>query len=199
MKIEFEMITTRGGDGGKSSLFGGERREKSDPVFAVLGDIDELVSQLGVVRPELRSPRSGDPAVARTVAARLDGQILSIQKELQNISAVIATPVNAINKIKPLGKNEKQWISYLTSLIDGLEKVEMEYIGNIELDGFIIPGSNELCARLDLSRAVCRRAERQLVNYVQRLPAEYLRLAQNYVNRLSDALFVFARYLEQNS
>jgi cob(I)alamin adenosyltransferase len=189
MAMEFDMITTRGGDGGKSGLFGGERRFKSEQVFSVLGDIDELVSFLGMVRTLAR-----DPAFARDAA---DTELREIQKALQDISAVIATPVSSINKIKPLGKTDEQWTSYLVKLLDRLEEIEKSYIGAISLNGFIIPGSNELSARFDVARTICRRAERQMVDYIRNLSTDYLRLAQNYLNRLSDCLFVYARHIEQ--
>ncbi len=190
MSVDFEMITTRGGDGGKSGLFGGERRFKYEPVFSVLGDIDELVSFMGLARCAL----SADSAEEKTMARELH----NIQKELQNISAVIATPVSGINTIKPLGKNETAWVTHLQHALESLEKIEKRYMQHISLDGFIIPGSSEVCARLDVCRTVCRRAERQMVSYIKNLATEYLRLAHNYLNRLSDCLFVYARYIEQN-
>jgi cob(I)alamin adenosyltransferase len=190
VSIDFEMITTRGGDSGKSGLFGGERRYKSEQVFAVLGDIDELVSMLGMVRTEARSRQPAEE--------QMDRELYEIQQALQNISALIATPVSNLNKIKPLGKTDKQWTSYLTKLLERLEGIEKSYIGEIKLDGFIIPGSNELSARLDVSRTICRRAERQVVGYIQNLSTDYLRLCQNYLNRLSDCLFVYGRHVEQN-
>lgn len=217
MAIDFSMITTRGGDTGKSSLFGGERRYKSEPVFTILGEIDELVSVIGMARaamaepgeqgfpvpPDREQPRRGKPDGERPRdTLRLHGELKSrvreIQKELQNISALIATPLSGINKIRPLNKDEHAWVDYLHEIISGLETSEERYIAHIRLDGFIIPGDDERSARLDVARTVCRRVERHVISFMQNLSTEYYRLVQNYINRLSDLLFILARFIEQN-
>ncbi|AHC15483.1 ATP:cob(I)alamin adenosyltransferase [Salinispira pacifica] len=218
MAIDFSMITTRGGDTGKSSLFGGERRYKSEPVFTVLGEIDELVSVIGMARAALAEPgeqgipekparensRREKPGGEKNQAdtLQLHGQLKSrireIQKELQNISALIATPLSGINKIRPLDKDEHAWVDYLNEIIAGLETSEERYIAHIRLDGFIIPGDDERSARLDVARTVCRRVERHFISFMQSLSTEYYRLVQNYINRLSDLLFILARFIEQN-
>lgn len=207
MAIDFSMITTRGGDTGKSSLFGGERRFKSEPVFAVLGDIDELVSVIGLARASLTASaeqESGDRGLRgserniRHLHHDMKDRIREIQKELQNISALIATPLSGLNKIRPLGKDESAWVEYLNEILDGLETSEEQYMAHIRLDGFIIPGDEEQSARLDVARTVCRRVERQFISFMQSLSTEYYRLVQNYINRLSDLLFILGRFIEQN-
>ena len=199
MTIEFNMITTRGGDRGKSSLLGGERRLKSDPVFAILGDLDELASCLGLCRTALRAAAIlAKPSQLDTKATAMATEIRTIQQELQNISALIATPVSSLNTIKTLGRTDTEWTRYLGQQLEALEQMESRYLEHIELSGFIIPGDNEISARLDVARTVCRRLERGMVTYVQGLLTDYYRLTQNYLNRLSDCLFVMARYVDQN-
>ncbi len=208
MNFEFDMITTRGGDSGKSSLFGGERRIKSDPVFTVLGNLDELTSGLGICRSAINISRASrslgmdsrrkDSPGADSHGNDMAADIRSIQQELQNIAALIATPVSSLNTIKPLGKTDSEWESFLREKLNELERTESRYIAHITITDFIIPGDTEVSARFDLARTVCRRAERSLVSYIQMLPTEYYRRAQNYLNRLSDCLFVMARYFEQN-
>lgn len=199
MSIDFTMITTRGGDSGKSSLFGGERRLKSEPIFAVLGELDELTSALGLCRSALNTIISHTSSQTPPEAiSRMSAEVRDIQQDLQNILSLMATPVSDLNTIKPLGRTDEGWTSYLRSLLENLEEREARYMENIQLSGFIIPGDLESSARIDFARAICRRAERTVIIYIQSLPTDYYRLVQNYLNRLSDYLFVIARYLEQN-
>ena len=179
-KIDFSMITTRGGDDGKSTLVGGERRYKTDQIFNVLGDIDELNSNLGLVKFKMPN-------------MNIKSDLSHIQKNLRYISSIIATPVNKLNK-----ELENEHENYLDSCIKYIETVESDYIEYIKIDDFIDPGKTEISALLDICRTITRRAERSIVLYISGLPVKCYKLSQNYINRLSDLLFILARYMELN-
>ena len=166
-------IYTRGGDRGETSLHGGQRVPKSDSRVATYGTIDELNATLGVARAALSQE------------SPLRDEIVKIQKVLHGIAAEIATPV-AAEREKLRARVASEHIDRLESSIDAMQ-AELP-----ELTSFILPGGARAGAALHVSRTVCRRAERALVELVARDPlrSEVLR----FVNRLSDWLFVAARW-----
>ena len=175
-EIEFEQVTTRGGDRGESSLYNGERRRKDDPVFEALGDLDELSSFLGAAR----AAGEGEPAVLR---------IEAVQRVLLRAGAQTATPSD-----DPL---------YLTLTpvcgadIDALEAAEKELLGRTRIEPvFVLPGGNAVSAAVDIARSVCRRSERRLVALIRDRGRTELADVQRYLNRLSDYLFILARHLD---
>lgn len=175
--IEFDKVTTRGGDRGESSLYNGERRRKDDPLFEAMGDVDELSSQLGVVR-------------ASAGGGTLSSQIKEIQATLLKIGAQIATP-----KSDPLYATLR-FVTDDETL--ALERVEKEYLARTEIgDKFILPGENLLSAHIDVARTICRRAERRVVSCIRNAGMIELAPAQRYLNRLSDFLFICARNAAQ--
>ncbi len=176
--IEFERITTRGGDRGESSLFNGERRPKSDLLFAALGDLDELSSAIGVARAAARN-------------GNRKRELYEMQQVLFKIGAQVATPEH-----DPVYKRLKL---IEPSDLELLEEREQVLMRSVTLPNqFITPGDTLPGAHCDLARAVCRRAERTLVMCIRTHGLTQLAPAQNYLNRLSDYLFVLARYFEQN-
>ena len=186
-KLEFSQITTRGGDSGESTLFNGERRSKDDPLFHLLGDLDELTSSLGVAVAGLRkfSPLSeNDKRMIRWLH-----HIDQIQADLIILSGMVANPDNRSKlKIKPL--NEKS-----TGKLEIFQKEMME---TTEFPPeFIHPGKTLYSAWIDVSRTVCRKCERQIVSLIRNDVMNHLIPCQVYLNRLSDMLFVSARYWEQ--
>ena len=177
--ISFEQITTKGGDGGESSLYNGERRRKDDLVFHALGDIDELTSWLGLVRCAL-APGLGD-------------DLKEIQGVLVVLMGMIASPTE-------LGKGwpEKMQTMGGTEL-ERLETLEKRLMSEVTLPPeFILPGENEISSRIDIARTICRRAERRIVAVIRERGSVELAPCQRYVNRLSDFLFVLARYTDQH-
>ncbi len=181
--MEFERVTTRGGDRGESSLYNGERRVKDDAVFEALGDIDELSSWIGLVKAEVRA----DKGVS---FPRMEEELSDIQRTLMRLSAEIATPVR-----DPLYKK----LTHLTQDdVENLETMEGLYLSKTEIgSAFIVPGTGLHSARLDIARTICRRAERRLVTCIRSGYLGHLSTGQNYLNRLSDLLFIFARHTEQ--
>ncbi|MBT3272920.1 MAG: cob(I)yrinic acid a,c-diamide adenosyltransferase [Spirochaetales bacterium] len=179
--IEFEQVTTRGGDGGESSLYNGERLRKDDVLFVTLGDIDELSSLIGLAKATIRMEYPKEKKIPDV----LD----SIQGVLIRVGGQVATP-------------EKDPIYDKLSVVTvqdvkRLEKTEKQFLKNLEIKGeFILPGATRAGAFLDIARAVCRRAERDVVTCIRDKYRGKLATCQNYLNRLSDLLFVLARWLE---
>jgi cob(I)alamin adenosyltransferase len=173
--IEFEKVTTRGGDRGETSLYNGERRRKDDLLFETMGDIDELSSQLGVVKASCEN-------------RGLAGVISEIQRKLIALGAQVATPKN-----DPLFAE----IAKITEEdVVAIEKVESDYLKKTEIGtAFVLPGDTLLSAQLDVARTVCRRAERRLVGCIRDRAMIQLASGQHYLNRLSDLLFVLARHV----
>lgn len=173
-------IYTGGGDRGKSSLFSGERITKSDARIEAYGDVDELNSTLGLLAASLSAQRS-----------QLIDEIQRIQSDLFHIGSWLATTPGAAN-ITVLQAIGDDHIKFLESAIDHMEQTLPA------LSGFILPGGHMTAATAHVARAVCRRTERHVVKLFEAfspspLP-ESLQYALIYLNRLSDYLFVLARY-----
>lgn len=170
-------IYTRGGDKGKSSLYNGERRSKSDAVFCALGDTDELSASLGVAS-EFCSEE----------AALMRSQITWIQCRLLDIGSAIATPLSTTEDEakRKLATFEAGEIRRLEDWIDAMEQ-DLPPLTN-----FVLYSGGKCSTLLHLARTICRRAERSTTPLVQSgdTPAE----VQQYLNRLSDFLFVAARH-----
>lgn len=161
-------IYTRGGDTGGTSLLGGDRVSKHHPRIEAYGTIDELNSVVGVIRTH----RLGE----------LDSHLERVQNDLFDIGAQLAAPGHEAH----FGGVADDRIEALEHAIDGMES-ELEPLKN-----FILPGGSPAAAHLHVARTVCRRAERAIVALEDVSPV-MLRTIR-YVNRLSDYLFVAARY-----
>ena len=167
-------IYTRTGDDGETSLFGGGRVSKSEGRVAAYGDVDELNALLGLAHTHL----SSWPALRE--------QIEAAQRVLFGIGGELATPTEK-GRDKLRGLVQKADAVALEVSIDAMES-ELP-----ALTGFILPGGGQAGAVLHVARTVCRRAERSVVGLAQEvsLRSEIVR----YLNRLSDWLFVLARYV----
>ncbi len=163
-------IYTKGGDAGKTSLFGGRRVDKCATRVEAYGDIDELNAAMGVAR-----------AAAR--ASALDVPLLRIQSELFTLGARLAAADESARAKLPA--IESSWIAVLESEIDAAVD-ELP-----PLRHFVLPGGCESSATLHLARTICRRAERAIVALSLEEPVESELII--YVNRLSDWLFTMAR------
>jgi cob(I)alamin adenosyltransferase len=165
-------IYTRSGDDGSTALGTGERVPKTSPRIAACGTVDELNAQLGVV-------------LTVNPAAELAGPLLRIQSELLHAGAQLSRPGSS--GAAPSGPQiEARHIAELEKLIDGLN-AQLE-----PLKDFVLPGGHLAAAHLHVARTVCRRAERLMIELAQQEPiGEHL---VPYLNRLSDLLFVMARY-----
>ena len=160
-------IYTRGGDRGETSLLGPDRVRKDDPRIEAYGTVDELNSVLGAAR----STWPGSP---------LDPQLAAVQADLFEVGAFLAS---AGSGFETVGQPR----------IDALERGIDAMEGDLEpLRTFILPGGAPAAAQLHLARTVCRRAERKIVS-LERDDEQHARSIA-YLNRLSDFLFVAARW-----
>ena len=165
-------IYTKTGDTGLTGLGGGQRVPKDSRRVETYGTVDELNSQLGL-------------ALALGLCDRLAGELPRIQNELFDLGSDLATPA-ASQARHPVPTIEPRHVEHLEALIDELNEV----VG--PLANFLLPGGSVGAAALHVARTVCRRAERQATALARDEPIGPTVLP--YLNRLSDALFVMARY-----
>jgi cob(I)alamin adenosyltransferase len=161
-------IYTRTGDQGQTSLFGGTRVAKHDPRIEAYGTVDELSSCLGLAR-------------AVSLPATTEATLAGVQRDLFEIGAHLASP------------GTSRFPGVETSRIEALEQsidaMEQELT---PLTSFILPGGSQGAAHLHVARTVCRRAERCVVALDDHSEPTLSTIA--YLNRLSDYLFVAARF-----
>jgi len=163
-------ITTRTGDAGETGLGDGSRRPKDNARIHALGEVDELNSALGLVLAE------EVPAGIRQALERVQHDLFDLGGELSIPGHAMVTP----DKIEALEKDLEAWNADLAPLKE-----------------FILPGGTRAAAAAHLARAVCRRAERSVVALGR---AEAVSpLARQYLNRLSDLLFVAGRALNRQA
>jgi len=165
-------IYTKTGDDGTTGLFGGGRVSKDSLRIRSYGTVDELNSVLGLAR-------------AHGVGARHDELLMTLQEQLFILGADLATPAGSAKNFS-LPRVTSREIECLERAIDDLEETLPA------LKNFILPGGTPSGAALHLARTVCRRAERLVVMLVHEEP-EVGVLPLQYLNRLSDLLFVLAR------
>jgi cob(I)alamin adenosyltransferase len=175
-----KKIYTKSGDKGRTSLFSGERVSKAASRVDAYGDVDELNSVLGALAASL----SGDaPQGGRTVE--------QIQRDLFCVGGRLATTPGS-PALEDLPDLDDEAVKRLEAEIDGMEKTLPP------LSGFILPGGHPSACWAHVARTVCRRAERRLVAVLETTEsglegAGPARMG-TYLNRLSDYLFVLARY-----
>jgi cob(I)alamin adenosyltransferase len=183
-------ITAHPGDDGHSDLISGERPSKDDPVFECLGWLDELNAALGQLRVAVRAakrPSSGVHADDPRPPVMLDADLRAVQLVLGRIMGVVASPS------EPASTDEEP-VAVTPSAIIALEKFKADLRARTAIKNqFYVPGDTTGSSALaDVARARCRTAERALVRLGgQRRDHP---LARRYLNRLSDYLFVVARF-----
>ncbi|MDG2425656.1 MAG: cob(I)yrinic acid a,c-diamide adenosyltransferase [Flavobacteriales bacterium] len=175
-------IYTKGGDAGKTSLWGGRRVEKNDARIEAYGTVDELNAWVGWLADE--------PIAQSIPSAQSDTEGLrKIQDHLFRIGGELASPDGAPANMPQVGSKE---IVFLEAWIDRME-AELP-----ALKTFILPGGGAAVSRCHMARTVCRRAERRVValeNANENANTELLA----YLNRLSDYFFVLGRAWMQRS
>jgi cob(I)alamin adenosyltransferase len=175
--VVLNRIYTRTGDDGTTALGSGERRKKYDLRIAAYGTADELNAVLGIAR--LHTAADGE----------LDAMLARIQNDLFDLGADLCSPDKGKG---PGGARLTVTEAQVTRLEQEIDRLNAELA---PLRSFVLPGGSPAAAHLHLARTVCRRAERLIVELADRpgetVSAEVLK----YVNRLSDFLFVAARYL----
>lgn len=177
-RLALNRIYTRGGDAGETSLVGGQRLPKDDLRIQAYGTIDELNAFMGLARiscEEAQTTRLGE----------LASVLRRIQHELFNLGSILATRPEDVHPKQPRITDAE--VRQLEREIDAMNA------GLSPLRSFVLPGGTRLSAELHVARTVCRRAERLLVTLARNeaVPSEAIR----YLNRLSDALFVWSRWV----
>ena len=176
--VKINKVYTKTGDKGETSLAGGHRVSKDHPRVNAYGTIDELNSLVGIVRCF---------NLQKTACARRDKFetiLQTIQQRLFDIGSILATDPKAASKNLPA--LTEQNVTWLEQVIDAMND-ELS-----PLNSFVLPGGSPVNAFLHQCRTVCRRAEREIVSLSREEEIDSNLLA--YVNRLSDALFVFSRW-----
>jgi cob(I)alamin adenosyltransferase len=168
--VRLTRIYTGGGDAGATSLGDGSRVSKLDRRIRAYGTVDELNAAVGLVL-------AGDcPHDVREILER-------IQNELFDLGADLSVPLEREGRLRITAEQ-----------VEGLEQECDRFNAQLpELKSFVLPGGRELAARLHLARTICRRAEREAVAAGEE--HELNPAALVYLNRLSDLLFILARFV----
>lgn len=183
-KLAINRVYTKKGDGGETALVGGQKVPKDDPRIEAYGTVDELNAFVGVARESANeAARSANPDGGKALAA-LSATLLRVQHELFNLGSILAT--------LPADRHPKQ--PRVTDVeVTALEaEIDRSQDALAPLRSFVLPGGSRLNAELHVARTVCRRAER-LVLSLSREVGEEAGVEIRYLNRLSDALFVWSR------
>lgn len=174
-------IYTRGGDKGETTLLGGVRVAKNDPRVTAYGTVDELNAALGVV---IALENGGKPS-------GFSDDLRTLQEDLFTMGARLAAadPERALRKgtIPALVEGR---IAELEAWIDRLDN------DLPSLDAFVLPGGSIVAAHFHVARTICRRAERNVMDLLGEQP-DLDEVVIPYLNRLSDLLFMLARYANQ--
>jgi cob(I)alamin adenosyltransferase len=174
--VVLNRIYTRAGDDGSTALGTGERRRKYDLRIAAYGTVDELNATIGIARLHA----GGDP--------ELDGMLTRIQNDLFDVGADLCLP----DKGKGPGGAR---LDVTDAQVEWLERQIDRLNGELApLRSFVLPGGSAAASYLHLARTVCRRAERLIVELADKPDESVTPAALKYVNRLSDFLFVSARF-----
>jgi cob(I)alamin adenosyltransferase len=176
--VVLNRIYTRTGDKGTTALAAGGRRPKHDLRIEAFGTVDETNACIGLVR-------------LHTAGREIDAMLGRIQNDLFDLGADLAT----VETDKPLPYEP---LRMTQAQVDRLEQ-EIDRL-NAKLSvlrSFVLPGGTPAAAALHLARTVCRRAERRVVELMQRPDEKVSPESVKYLNRLSDFLFVASRYVNE--
>jgi cob(I)alamin adenosyltransferase len=172
--VTLSRIYTRTGDGGDTGLVGGSRVSKDDVRIEAYGTVDELNAFVGLARAAVLDS-SKDDALARA--------LLRVQHQLFNLGSMLSTPPGKLTPKQP---------QVAPADVDWLEQMMDKVTGTLPpLRSFVLPGGSSVNGLLHIARTVCRRAERHCVRL--RKTGGCGDLEVRYLNRLSDALFVWSR------
>jgi cob(I)alamin adenosyltransferase len=176
--VVLNRIYTRTGDDGTTALGSGERRPKYDLRVEAFGTVDETNAAIGLVRLHLAE------------MAELDAMLGLIQNDLFDLGADLAVPERE-------GKAER--LRVVASQVERLERNIDQLNAQLQpLNSFILPGGTPAAAHLHLARTICRRAERVMVELAAKPDEPVGEAAIQYMNRLSDFLFVAGRAANRN-
>ena len=172
--VRIDVVVTRGGDAGETSLGDGTRLRKDASRIAAIGAVDEANAAIGVLRLQTRD------------TSDLDAMLTRVQNDLFDVGADLSVPGEAGDRLRMTDGPVARLETEVSTMNAGLPK----------LTSFILPGGNAGAAQAHLARTVVRRAEREVV----RLAVEeaVTPALVRYLNRLSDHLFILARVLNGN-
>jgi cob(I)alamin adenosyltransferase len=176
--VVLNRIYTRTGDDGTTALGSGERRPKHNLRIGAFGTVDETNAAIGIVRLHLAEARD------------LDAMLGLVQNDLFDLGADLAVPQRE-------GKSER--LRILPSQVERLERdIDALNAKLSPLNSFVLPGGTPAAAYLHLARTICRRAERLIVELAAKPDEPVNDAAIQYMNRLSDFLFVASRAVNKN-
>ena len=177
--IALNRIYSKRGDAGETSLVGGQRVMKDVTRIETYGTVDELNACLGLVAVSCKEN------IHAGKLAQLGAIVLRVQHELFNLGSILATEPEDVHPKQP-----RVTVAEIEQLELEIDRMNEELA---PLRSFVLPGGTRLNAELHLARTVCRRAERLVVSLAREVsvPTE----AIQYLNRLSDALFVWSRWV----
>ena len=175
--VRLTRIYTKTGDDGTTALGDNSRTSKNDPRLEAFATVDEANSNIGVV-------------ISTALESEITKILVVIQNDLFDVGADLCTPVVDSPEYEPLRITEEQ-ITWLESMID-------KYNASLApLQSFILPSGTPMSAQLHVARTVVRRAERETWRAISQFGAGVNPLTAKYLNRLSDLLFVLARWSNQ--
>ncbi len=169
-KFKLLSVSTKTGDAGTTSLASGKRLPKSDPIFEIIGTIDELNSWLGLIAAKFEQEFDSHKNF-----------LMSVQDTLFYIGGELADAKQVRLTAAQLTKLEKESEALQEKMSEGWHS------------RFLLPGGTELGGILDISRTVCRRTERLVVLHAEE--TEIRPVILQYLNRLSDYLYVLRCYV----
>jgi len=164
-------IYTKTGDKGETGIIG-KRLSKSSKLIDTIGTLDELNASIGIALIKL--------------------QIADFKKEIETL-IYIQNSIFDLGAVLANGKTERDFSKLITKIEKNIDNMDAKLP---KLQNFILPGGSEASAYIHLSRTICRRAERYLVDLLDNIDFNYRILPNHlkFINRLSDYLFILARY-----
>lgn len=177
LMVRLTRIYTKTGDDGTTALGDNSRTSKNDPRLEAFATVDEANSNIGVV-------------ISTALESEITKILVVIQNDLFDVGADLCTPVVDSPEYEPLRITEEQ-ITWLESMID-------KYNASLApLQSFVLPSGTLMSAQLHVARTIVRRAERETWRAISQFGAGVNPLTAKYLNRLSDLLFVLARWSNQ--
>jgi cob(I)alamin adenosyltransferase len=178
--MRITKVYTRTGDAGQTRLAGGQQVWKDSLRVEAYGTVDELNASIGLVRA-----MNADSIAASSASAQLESDLRWVQNKLFDVGSILATAPGQTFKNMPTVTAKD--VTKLERMIDRCQK------DLAPLKEFILPGGGKVSATLHQARTICRRAERICIRLTREESVEAE--LNKYLNRLSDALFVLARWV----
>ncbi len=183
-RVTINRVYTKTGDAGKTRLVGGQQVDKDDIRIDSYGTVDELNAFVGIARQTLEETVAASTKQRPEALGLLGDTLLRVQHELFNLGSILATLPEDVHPRQPR----------VTEIEVARLEEEMDHCQAVlpTLRSFVLPGGARLNADLHVCRTVCRRAERKVVELGR--VSEVDPMAIQYLNRLSDAFFVWSRW-----